>query len=150
MKQKTAYEMRISDWSSDVCSSDLTGVVVFREGVFTAGGRVEAARFNSPTATNTYPFEATRADAIIGARFTCTGTGASVARSEASGGGAAVSDNINFMTVKPPTVNIYILPTSSAGLSAGDLWHAAGPLKTVKNNTPPQPNPLRPTAAPKL
>src|SRR3546814_19848544 len=26
-KQKTAYEMRISDWSSDVCSSDL-GVLV--------------------------------------------------------------------------------------------------------------------------
>src|SRR3546814_1760837 len=24
-KQKTAYEMRISDWSSDVCSSDLCG-----------------------------------------------------------------------------------------------------------------------------
>src|SRR3546814_4849973 len=24
-KQKTAYEMRISDWSSDVCSSDLKG-----------------------------------------------------------------------------------------------------------------------------
>src|SRR3546814_991305 len=23
VKQKTAYEMRISDWSSDVCSSDL-------------------------------------------------------------------------------------------------------------------------------
>src|SRR3546814_10047010 len=29
-KQKTAYEMRISDWSSDVCSSDLdTSVAVF-------------------------------------------------------------------------------------------------------------------------
>src|SRR3546814_5171087 len=29
-KQKTAYEMRISDWSSDVCSSDLEadGIVV--------------------------------------------------------------------------------------------------------------------------
>src|SRR3546814_5768474 len=27
-KQKTAYEMRISDWSSDVCSSDLPGPVV--------------------------------------------------------------------------------------------------------------------------
>src|SRR3546814_1774061 len=26
-KQKTAYEMRISDWSSDVCSSDLFGVI---------------------------------------------------------------------------------------------------------------------------
>src|SRR3546814_2861462 len=25
-KQKTAYEMRISDWSSDVCSSDLVEV----------------------------------------------------------------------------------------------------------------------------
>src|SRR3546814_18458935 len=27
VKQKTAYEMRISDWSSDVCSSDLEKVV---------------------------------------------------------------------------------------------------------------------------
>src|SRR3546814_10128433 len=26
-KQKTAYEMRISDWSSDVCSSDLCRIV---------------------------------------------------------------------------------------------------------------------------
>src|SRR3546814_1991877 len=26
-KQKTAYEMRISDWSSDVCSSDLARVI---------------------------------------------------------------------------------------------------------------------------
>src|SRR3546814_3183757 len=32
-KQKTAYEMRISDWSSDVCSSDLPRV----------GGRVALA-----------------------------------------------------------------------------------------------------------
>src|SRR3546814_4904306 len=32
-KQKTAYEMRISDWSSDVCSSDLavTRPVAFGE-----------------------------------------------------------------------------------------------------------------------
>src|SRR3546814_2896451 len=30
-KQKTAYEMRISDWSSDVCSSDL------RSGELTTG-----------------------------------------------------------------------------------------------------------------
>src|SRR3546814_2160990 len=26
-KQKTAYEMRISDWSSDVCSSDLSAAM---------------------------------------------------------------------------------------------------------------------------
>src|SRR3546814_12884596 len=29
-KQKTAYEVRISDWSSDVCSSDLPSRTVFR------------------------------------------------------------------------------------------------------------------------
>src|SRR3546814_2754739 len=34
-KQKTAYEMRISDWSSDVCSSDL-----FMRFVRNAGNRV--------------------------------------------------------------------------------------------------------------
>src|SRR3546814_5980636 len=28
VKQKTAYEMRISDWSSDVCSSDLFSAAV--------------------------------------------------------------------------------------------------------------------------
>src|SRR3546814_17313723 len=31
-KQKTAYEMRISDWSSDVCSSDLRAVAQARLG----------------------------------------------------------------------------------------------------------------------
>src|SRR3546814_8476345 len=29
-KQKTAYEMRISDWSSDVCSSDLPDEIFHR------------------------------------------------------------------------------------------------------------------------
>src|SRR3546814_4486284 len=33
-KQKTAYEMRISDWSSDVCSSDLS-VIFGQEDQFT-------------------------------------------------------------------------------------------------------------------
>src|SRR3546814_7864502 len=28
-KQKTAYEMRISDWSSDVCSSDLGEMSIY-------------------------------------------------------------------------------------------------------------------------
>src|SRR3546814_1731475 len=31
-KQKTAYEMRISDWSSDVCSSDLLAAIHARHG----------------------------------------------------------------------------------------------------------------------
>src|SRR3546814_3472204 len=30
-KQKTAYEMRISDWSSDVCSSDLFEALATRQ-----------------------------------------------------------------------------------------------------------------------
>src|SRR3546814_4726896 len=31
-KQRSAYELRISDWSSDVCSSDLkTNMFIFRE-----------------------------------------------------------------------------------------------------------------------
>src|SRR3546814_6897615 len=36
-KQKTAYEMRISDWSSDVCSSDLRR----------HAGRLDAARLGA-------------------------------------------------------------------------------------------------------
>src|SRR3546814_740477 len=40
-KQKTAYEMRISDWSSDVCSSDLD---VYRLG----SARVEVSQARQP------------------------------------------------------------------------------------------------------
>src|SRR3546814_4413558 len=41
-KQKTAYEMRISDWSSDVCSSDLEAAQDRRRG--RCGGVDSAAR----------------------------------------------------------------------------------------------------------
>src|SRR3546814_4582943 len=46
-QQKTAYEMRISDWSSEVCSSDLTNSATnFTDGkVLVAwNGSAEAAR----------------------------------------------------------------------------------------------------------
>src|SRR3546814_1681022 len=36
-KQKTAYEMRISDWSSDVCSSDLARTISACQGDSTKG-----------------------------------------------------------------------------------------------------------------
>src|SRR3546814_9437640 len=46
-KQKTAYEMRISDWSSDVCSSDLATVaavlgVLLEHGMAGGAGAREA------------------------------------------------------------------------------------------------------------
>src|SRR3546814_9481676 len=51
-KQKTAYEMRISDWSSDVCSSDLhsdeTSYAFFYcAGASAAGGGCGAGRFGA-------------------------------------------------------------------------------------------------------
>src|SRR3546814_10090409 len=42
VKQKTAYEMRISDWSSDVCSSDL--VARGDEALARAGDDISALR----------------------------------------------------------------------------------------------------------
>src|SRR3546814_14448824 len=48
-KQKTAYEMRISDWSSDVCSSDLSRVITI---AFTSPDPALAARI-----ANTYTSE---------------------------------------------------------------------------------------------
>src|SRR3546814_4238509 len=42
-KQKTAYEMRISDWSSDVCSSDLVAIVAKHDGLAHAAAQVVAA-----------------------------------------------------------------------------------------------------------
>src|SRR3546814_3610287 len=42
-KQKTAYEMRISDWSSDVCSSDLA-LALGSRGLGLVGGEHDLAR----------------------------------------------------------------------------------------------------------
>src|SRR3546814_6580442 len=56
-KQKTAYEMRISDWSSDVCSSDLLCVANLAQDLVTAAARdtghgqqhsAHALRLNQP------------------------------------------------------------------------------------------------------
>src|SRR3546814_1064918 len=42
-KQKTAYEMRISDWSSDVCSSDLRDDADAADALFGNRGQGAAA-----------------------------------------------------------------------------------------------------------
>src|SRR3546814_6994968 len=41
-KQKTAYEMRISDWSSDVCSSDLPAHLEYHRDLATVATRKSA------------------------------------------------------------------------------------------------------------
>src|SRR3546814_7837281 len=56
-KQKTAYEMRISDWSSDVCSSDL---------------RWAAGRLRCPRSPSRIPSHASVISFVIGAdRASC-------------------------------------------------------------------------------
>src|SRR3546814_8556850 len=58
-KQKTAYEMRISDWSSDVCSSDLDANVA----LFTVAALplTVAAKFEASSAPIGVPDEIGRA-----------------------------------------------------------------------------------------
>src|SRR3546814_19443050 len=50
-KQKTAYELRISDWSSDVCSSDLDDL----RNVRNADGRPRQPRDGNSTLVNRLP-----------------------------------------------------------------------------------------------
>src|SRR3546814_6938882 len=42
-KQKTSYEMRISDWISDVCSSDLLSSAIFTQNLKSAEKYLSAA-----------------------------------------------------------------------------------------------------------
>src|SRR3546814_2454699 len=63
-KQKTAYEMRISDWSSDVCSSDLgfpmfdlAGQLVGYRGKALPVDRAVAAPLATPEPLLFYPAE---------------------------------------------------------------------------------------------
>src|SRR3546814_3155581 len=47
-KQKTAYEMRISDWSSDVCSSDLPNADTRDVKLEESSGKPEGATKGDP------------------------------------------------------------------------------------------------------
>src|SRR3546814_6625418 len=54
VKQKTAYGMRISDWSSDVCSSDLCGKAPERA----SRGAHALEPFHMPETMKAYHFDA--------------------------------------------------------------------------------------------
>src|SRR3546814_7493166 len=53
-KQKTAYELRISDWSSDVCSSDLSSPSSERPPQRPRWPRSGSASASPPTCTTTW------------------------------------------------------------------------------------------------
>src|SRR3546814_3332213 len=57
-KQKTAYEMRISDWSSDVCSSDLnvTALVSITRKLLPALIARKGAIINLASVAGSYPY----------------------------------------------------------------------------------------------
>src|SRR3546814_1881026 len=76
-KRKTAYELRISDWSSDVCSSDLTAV-----------GVAAAAVCTSSTAVGEYSLATGEESTAVGGS-----TFFGLISTEASGSGSAAFGN---------------------------------------------------------
>src|SRR3546814_5151165 len=77
-KQKTAYEMRISDWSSDVCSSDLivgkpTGTS--RDGhVFVSGPTLSCLSEGSAGGTRTAAWCTSPIEGDVSCAMVATGT----------------------------------------------------------------------------
>src|SRR3546814_1535585 len=61
-KQKTAYEMRISDWSSDVCSSDLYKAIL--RGLAKLSGTHRAGRL-APDFDRKFPYDRERSSAVF-------------------------------------------------------------------------------------
>src|SRR3546814_3458916 len=80
-KQKTAYEMRISDWSSDVCSSDLRPIALRQR----SDARGQAG-FRESKGTNT--------ERKISCRWSCFGALISERRARAVSPGLAQSPKI--------------------------------------------------------
>src|SRR3546814_6837533 len=80
-KQKTAYEMRISDWSSDVCSSDLLARAATTRELVLAGSSARPSqcnRLNTPVsiAISTTPTTVKRAAWPINTRIASPTIGA--------------------------------------------------------------------------
>src|SRR3546814_5587252 len=66
-KQKTAYEMRISDWSSDVCSSDLRFFLAVREVVLEAIGAAHQRHLGDARHASAANLRQALGDALTGA-----------------------------------------------------------------------------------
>src|SRR3546814_7353145 len=81
-KQKTAYEMRISDWSSDVCSSDLPPFPA-------RGRRPRAVRFQPRV------FEGSMQDKSVLVTGAAGGVGKAIARRFAEQGASVLVTDID-------------------------------------------------------
>src|SRR3546814_13660550 len=73
-KQKTAYEMRISDWSSDVCSSDLVIMHAPKNGFFyvidrATGKLISAEKLGKVTWAKGIDMKTGRPIEVNGARY---------------------------------------------------------------------------------
>src|SRR3546814_1817042 len=99
--QKTGYEMRISDWSSDVCSSDLSLVSVRGFGpefnLVTVNGRQMSTSFlgdgASAPASRSFDFANLASEGVAGVEVYKSGRAAI-----ASGG---IGSSINIRTPRP-------------------------------------------------
>src|SRR3546814_4457198 len=95
-KQKTAYEMRISDWSSDVCSSDLHAPLAAPRPALGRRAQPESRRGEHPPVRDRPPLSRRRrasdAGAVDGGRQAraqlASGQSRTVRRVRREGGGA--------------------------------------------------------------
>src|SRR3546814_5960020 len=91
-KQKTAYEMRISDWSSDVCSSDLVLVCQHMPPTFT---RLLAERLDGRSPLHVS--EATHGEPVRAGGVWIAPGGSHLEVRRSAGGGI-----VTALTVEPP------------------------------------------------
>lgn len=116
--------------------------VWIRQASMSFGGRLIQTGFVELTGDSTDAVAISRADAVCGLSVTRTGSGAASGTLSAVGGTFALAttsdsdlvltrNNTARLTFKSATINIASLPTSSAGLAAGDLWNDSGTLKVA-------------------
>ena len=113
----------------------------YTNGLFIGPTVVRAMSFEGNGET-TSAFNVTRADAECGYTITRTGTGAVTGKIAGVGNeirlGSTSPNNVSIlhnsttrMTVKSNTFNFASLPTSTSGLTTGDIWNDSGTLKVV-------------------
>src|SRR3546814_19721998 len=124
-KQKTAYEMRISDWSSDVCSSDLD---IADDRRCAPGAGAIAFRISVRSALEPWPCNQDVAGSGSASRA-AEQPHQRVARSHAAGARAGV----------PPAARAIDLPRRDS--SAPDQWSLPTPDRAIPVPAPTGPRP---------